>query len=407
MFKHPKTVSVFFKEPVSAEMEESCIHCGACASQCRFLSRYGPPGHLAKRYIRDPETCRTLAFECSLCGLCTAVCPRGLDTPAMILKWRREAISSGQADLAPYRRILGYEKTGCSKRFSFYSLPRGCRTAFFPGCTLAGTRPGVTLAAYHYLGTRIPHAGMVLDCCTKPSHDLGRRDFFESMFFEMAGFLEENGVREIITACPSCRNIFDTCGKFRVKTIYQIMAEDPAHGKEGRSPEVPAVVQDPCQARLDTASQAAVRTLARHLGIAPVESRQSGSKTLCCGEGASAGCRNPGMATAWTRKRQKAAGGRDTLTYCAGCTARMNGEGNSRHLLDLVFDRAKALDGKPAVSRPPFTYINRLRLKQTLKRLPGERTTRERNFFHGKSRRTPLLKRIAGALLAWIPGSRI
>jgi len=337
---------------------------------------------LAEQYALDPDACRALAFECSQCGLCTATCPKHLDPPAMFLKWRQEAVSSGTTNLSAYKGILRYEKTGCSKRFSFYSLPRDCDTVFFPGCTLTGTRPEPTLKAYEYLNTRIPNSGIVLDCCTKPSHDIGRKDFFDAMFSEMIDFLKKNRITTVITACPSCHKVFETHSRFRVKTIYEIMAEDTkfiAKASVDDTPIVSAVVQDPCQSRYDFPTQTAVRTLAERLGIDIIESKQSREKTLCCGEGAFVGCIHPDTADSWTVKRQKAAKGRDTLTYCAGCVNQLSGPGRNLHILDLAFGREQAVK----ISKSPFTYANRLKLKKRLAARPG-RITRERTFFHGK-----------------------
>ncbi len=38
------------------------------------------------------------------------------------------------------------------------------------------------LLCLNLFSKKIPSVGIVLDCCTKPSHDLGRDDFFNAMF---------------------------------------------------------------------------------------------------------------------------------------------------------------------------------------------------------------------------------
>lgn len=119
-------------------------HCngyGTCAMSCAFLSEQGTPNRLAALHTRTPDIVHSIAFECSLCGLCAAICPQKLDPSALFLKFRQEAVQTGKNKLEAYRGILDYERKGCSKRFSFYSLPDQCDTIFFPGCTLPGTRP--------------------------------------------------------------------------------------------------------------------------------------------------------------------------------------------------------------------------------------------------------------------------
>lgn len=383
----------------SRRIHSACTRCRACLKHCRFLSAHGTPGRLARDYEADSAPGLELAFECSLCGLCTAVCPAGLSPPDMFLEWRRQAVDSGTADLSAYNGILSYEKKGCSSRFSFYSLPAGCTTVFFPGCTLTGTRPEITSATLAYLDKKMPGTGMVLDCCTKPSLDLGRQEFFDAMFFEMTEFLEKHGITTIITACPSCHKVFSDHSPFNVLSVYQILAQDAGPEKPLQTGNRDVVIQDPCQARDNIPTLAAVREIVRQQDLNILPSAFSGKKTLCCGEGGFTGCTAPDMAKSWSEKRVADAKGTPAVTYCAGCVNFMSGKGKSVHVLDLVFDREKALAGKARSARAPFTYLNRLRLKKTLNARPAA-VTREREFFHGKNAGNPLpVKRLMAAAL--------
>ena len=383
---------------------ESCIHCGLCAAHCAFLSGKDSPGRMAEAYENDPAPYRQMAFSCSLCGLCTELCPKHLDLTAMFRSWREDAVAADQVDLAPYHGILAYEKKGCSPLFSYYHLPKHCDTVFFPGCTLTGTRPDKTLKAYEYLESQIAHIGMVLDCCTKPSRDLGRSEFFSAMFEEMCTYLFSHGISRVITACPSCHALFCSKGPFKAITIYQIMAEDdqadalPAFcRKDGGHPKLCAVIQDPCQSRKDNATQRAVRTLAQRACVEQIPLKATGSRTLCCGEGASVGRISPGLATTWTTKRKKAAGDHTALTYCAGCV-NIHGPG-AIHLLDLIFDPDRAFQGQIKAAKAPVTYLNRLRVKQHIKSLPSAHS-RVRSFFYGeKKKKTPGILRLAAGLV--------
>ncbi|MCI5127525.1 MAG: (Fe-S)-binding protein, partial [Candidatus Electrothrix sp. AUS3] len=70
----------------------NCIECGLCCKQCTFLQQYGTPKHIADRF--DPTSSKDLnmPFECSLCGLCRAICPAKINPAAMVLEMRREAV---------------------------------------------------------------------------------------------------------------------------------------------------------------------------------------------------------------------------------------------------------------------------------------------------------------------------
>ncbi len=100
----------------------------------------------------------------------------------MFLSLRSDHISKNPEYLNRYAGLLRYEALGSSKLLSLYALPPGCDTVFFPGCNLPGTRAAVTERLFLEMAERMPRLGLVLDCCNKPSHDLGREDFFRAEF---------------------------------------------------------------------------------------------------------------------------------------------------------------------------------------------------------------------------------
>ena len=319
------------------------------------------------------------AFECNLCGLCSAVCPKGLDPVAMFLEMRRTAALNGRKDDKAHKGVLAYERRGTSRRYSWYGLPHQCNTVFFPGCTLSGTRPHKVLAFYNYLKTHIASAGIVLDCCTKPSHDLGRQAFFQNMFGEMKDYLLENGVEKVVVACPNCYRVFrEYAPEMTITTAYEFMAQDgvPTRPPTGRT----VTVHDPCVLRPDENIHAAVRQLLEKQGLTVSEMRHNRKKTLCCGEGGSACCVVPEYSDHWGTLRKQETNGNQTFTYCAGCANRLNRVLPVTHLIDLMFEPEKALEGKSKVSKAPMTYLNRLLLKHRLKKAVDAEITRERTY---------------------------
>jgi len=356
-----------------------CVACGLCEKACQFLRRYGNPKQIADGFDLSDPARQDMAFGCNLCQLCTAVCPRGLDPAGMFLEMRREVVRNGTGDYREHRRVLRYERLGTSKRYSWYGLPKGCETVFFPGCTLSGTRPESVFAFFAYLKNHIPNAGIVLDCCTKPSHDLGRQDFFESMFSEMKGFLLENNIRKILVACPNCYRVFkEYAPEMSIMTIYEFMAGD---GIPSRNPTGETVsVHDPCALRFDETIHLAVRQLLTKQGLRIEEMSHHGKKTLCCGEGGSACCVAPELSEAWVMLRKRETNGHRSYTYCAGCANRLKSIVPITHIIDLMFEPEKALRGKSRVSRAPVTYFNRLWLKRRFKKTLEASVTREREF---------------------------
>ena len=368
--------------PLSKILEtisRECAECGLCKKECRFLQEYGRPKQIANGFDLFNKEHQAMAYACSLCHLCTAVCPKGLNPADMFLEMRREAVRRGLGDHPEHKGVLHYERRGVSKRYTWYGLPAGCDTIFFPGCTLTGTRPRKTLAFYQYLQRQIPTAGIVLDCCTKPSHDLGRQTYFQTMFDEMKAFLVGNGVRKIVVACPNCYKVFKQYAQeMTVTTAYEFMANDgiPSRRKTGQT----VTVHDPCVLRFEEAVHLAVRKLLTKQGLTVQEMPHYGKKTLCCGEGGSAGCLAPEFSGHWGDLRKREVNGNRTFTYCAGCANKLRALMPTGHLLDLMFEPEKALKGKTRVSKPPVTYLNRLWLKHRLKKTVEASISRERNF---------------------------
>ncbi len=370
------------REALSRELKavsSACINCKLCVRECAFLSAYGKPKEIADRYDpANPEDLK-MSFECSLCGLCTAVCPAGADPSAMFLQMRAEAVERGKAPFPRHAGLIAYEQRGISSRYSYYALPKGCSRIFFPGCTLPGTRPKITLRLFETLRQWDPTMAIALDCCTKISHDLGRELFFMSAFEEMKMFLLHHGVCEVLVACPNCFKIFQRYGQdLKVRTVYEVLADFPFDRNNGAYGTVS--VHDSCGVRFEEKVHAAVRKLVRDKGLETVEMQHKGTKTVCCGEGGSVGCLDAGLSRRWAEIREAEAEKRLLIAACAGCTGFLNATTSTVHVLDLVYDPKKAIQGKARVSRPPFTYLNRLKMKRYLKKNLDAVTTRERDL---------------------------
>ncbi|MGA7277198.1 MAG: VTT domain-containing protein, partial [Desulfocapsaceae bacterium] len=143
------------------EIENHCSECGACVRDCPFLSHYGTPKAIAAGLDFTQATAQAIAYECSLCGLCAAVCPEKLDPGRLFLDLRRAFVASGRFNKLTYRTILSYEKLGRSRLFSWQEIPGGCDTIFFPGCNLPGSRMKTTLRLFENLQRSIPRLGIV------------------------------------------------------------------------------------------------------------------------------------------------------------------------------------------------------------------------------------------------------
>jgi Fe-S oxidoreductase len=362
---------------LAKEINEKCTECSLCQKECTFLQKYGNPKAIADKVHSTDGKGQDIAFECSLCGLCEAVCPAGLETSRMFQEMRREAVSLDQEEISEYQALLNYEKRGISKRYTWYGLPRGCDTVLFPGCALPGTRPETVLNLFEHLRQSNPNLGIVLDCCTKPSLDLGRQGYFQTLFREMTAYLLDQGVRNVWVACPNCYRVFkENEGELKVKTVYEVLAENGLSKTGNVSAAI--TIHDPCAVRFEAHIQDVVRCLVERKGLALREMSHNRQTTLCCGEGGAVGFSSPDLAQNWSALRKEETRGLRMITYCAGCVNHLNPISPTSHVLDLLFQPQGTLAGKIKSSRPPMTYWNRIRVKHWFRKNVEAVTTRER-----------------------------
>ena len=347
-------------QTICSGVDEGCISCGLCRKECKYLQTYGLPVEQARKALDgtlDPKQ----VFFCSLCGLCTAVCPQDIDPAGQFAALRRKAVADNQQTFKEHNPLTSYEKWGGSSTFSMYDLPEGCDTVFFPGCALSGTRPRRVEQVVEVLRQDIANLGVVLDCCTKPSHDLGRTDYFSHSFSRIRQTLSKVGIKKVLVACPSCFRMFNQYGdNLEVQTIYELPA---IHDFNSVKLQGEVTVHDPCGVRDQPQVHEAVRKLLSTTGLSIREMKHHGEKTVCCGEGGAVGYLNPEFATTWTNIRAEEAAGKRIITYCAGCTHFLDRLNPTSHVLDLIFEGRKTMAGKVRVARSPFTWLNRLLLK--------------------------------------------
>jgi hypothetical protein len=135
-----------------------------------------------------------------------------------------------------------------------------------------------------------------------------------------------------------------------------------------------------------------------------------GESTVCCGEGGFVACLSPDLAAKWKEVRKDEAAGRRMITYCAGCTNHLDGISPTSHIVDLLWEPLATMAGKVRITKAPFTYLNRLKLKRELKHTISAPVTRERTFSGDSTdKKTGMMKRILllGVIAAMILAFRL
>ncbi len=351
---------------------DGCINCYLCVKECAFLQKYGTPASICENRLSF-SCIDSPVFACNLCGLCDEVCPKDLSISQTFLEIRRSMQDNSTdppASTSRYKEhksLCAYEKNGGSSLFSLHLLSESSDSVFFPGCTLAATRPKTTLAAFRHLRLQDPDCGVMLDCCAKPTHDMGLK-IHQTAIQKITEVFDRHSIKRIITACPSCYKMFtDFAPQFKTVSIYELLAKNPP--KQDGAIHETFSIHDTYITRNVPEIHDAVRALVGHRGVEIIEMKHNRENTICCGEGGAATFIAPEITQKWKSIRKKESDGQRIITYCAGCSSTLAKELPATHLLDLVFNQKKALKGEEQQSRPPFTYLNRLWLKRKLQNL--------------------------------------
>jgi len=331
---------------------ESCDDCGACVRTCTFLRHYcDSPKELARRFKRNPLENIEIPYSCSLCGLCQRICHLDLHPGDMCLETRQKIFQTPQKDALPndfvydymIPRLKSFRNHQIISTSPVFTLGKAgkknkstSKSVFFPGCSLPAYSPALVLEAYRYLQKKIPGIGIVLNCCGKPSRDLGDKDRFQKIFGGTLKAFSRLGIDEVVVACINCHKIFQEYSDIKLRTIYEIMAEmglpEPISG-EGQE----ITIHDSCPARYQPEIRNAVRQIVSQMNFSVQEMKFKKETTQCCGAGGCSPLGNTALTDRHTQARASQAKSQ-IVSYCAHCRERFSTCGPSLHILDLVFN---------------------------------------------------------------------
>ena len=237
------------------------------------------------------------------------------------------------------------------------------KTVFFPGCSLPAYSPELVIKSYKYLRKKIPGTGIVLNCCGKPSNDMGDSEKFRKIFTDTVNTFSRMGVEEVIVGCINCHKVFRENSDLKLRTLYEVMLEKGLPKTPSGKGRVVSV-HDSCPARYRPEIRNSVRTILSELGFRVEEMQFRGEVTRCCGAGGCAPTGNTALSDRHTRKRVSQAKGL-LVTYCAHCRERFSAYTPSLHVLDFIFskpDRKHISEYHDSL----INWINRWYLKKRL-----------------------------------------
>ena len=346
--------------------------CGLCVKDCEFLTQYcESPKELARQVKAGVAPAAKMVYSCNICSLCAQVCPVGLDTGAMLLEARREAVEQGFGPLPQHKPIVSYYRAGVSPAFTM-SMPEPGTTRskrlFFTGCALPAVSPTNTLRVYDELRRSYPGMGVLMYCCGAPAELIGMEGEFERTCADIRRHAERVGAEELVAACPDCAHTLQTgLRDMRISTVWELLGGrwTPPNRREGAV----VAIHDSCKAQHMPDTHAGVRALVAATGGVVEDIEYRGEKARCCGAGGMIYPVDPALSRKVTDRRA-AESPHPMITYCAGCRMALASRGKEAiHILDFLFsqDWRKVARGKSTGSIA--RYANRLRTKFAFKRL--------------------------------------
>jgi uncharacterized membrane protein YdjX (TVP38/TMEM64 family) len=241
--------------------------------------------------------------------------------------------------------------------FAYY---QSTEIAFWPGCSLSGTRPDLVKKIVKML-----KSGLALDCCFDPLFHNGDIDAVKSASERVKDRLNRHGIRRLILGCTNCKKIFELYMP-EIKTDHILEVFPEINSKPKYYAELQNIyLHHPCPSfRFTHIRESANKHLEKFTSIA-----SQTSQPLCCGLGGAAHALSEKLSDKYAEKVIADAKEFPIITYCMGCKNKYLKKGkDAYHILELITD-AKPLkqpvtSGRKWFNRLILSIEQRLKSKQ-------------------------------------------
>jgi len=338
---------------------QRCIQCECmeCVKKCLFMERFKAyPKKYAREIFNNERILLGAAHQynvftnsCSACGLCETICPNDFSMADMCLEARRTMLKQKIMPSSFHEFALDDMAYSNGEQFALCRHEPGTTESawlYFPSCQLCGSAPGEVLSSYRYLREKLAGGvGILLRCCGAPAFWAGRDDLFQAALDGMRASWAEMGTPRIITACPTCLNIFrEHLPETTPVSLWEAVLEAGIPDALRGAAENTVSVVDPCATRHDPVGQKNIRKILHALNIEVEELPLSGEMPECCGYGGLMYNGNPTLARD-VMARRTTASENDYLAYCAMCRDNFAFAGKRvSHLIEHLFPTVEGVD---------------------------------------------------------------
>jgi len=362
----------------AAEEAARCLRCdcNACIDACHLLQKHNISPSRLKEDVEasmNPVSLFThrvasrLINTCNQCGLCTAVCPSGVDICGFLTESRKQLNRLGSLPPAFHDFWLRDMEYSASVDASCDVIPETgtVEYLFFPGCQLGASSPQHVIDSYDYILKHYTATAITMDCCGAPAIWAGDEALHKAQLEKVREKWQNLGRPTVITACPSCmRQFAEYIPEISVISLYEMMCSKGIGEKPATDESV--YVFHPCSSRGFPELQKQVQELASLAGYAHQEKMdQEGKKASCCGWGGHIYPADKEYTQSVTSKRTEISASR-YITYCVNCRdVFKDQEKGCLHVLDVVFGNNEGDSKPPTVT---MRRANRRKLKSELSR---------------------------------------
>jgi fumarate reductase (CoM/CoB) subunit B len=354
--------------PLCEDINRECIGCNQCVDHCPMLQKVGAdPIELVSG---EPPV--AIAYTCSLCGLCEAVCPSNLSLKKLFTATREYAVETSHIAINEYRymfpdrpvNVLSLYRELCGLRYDDLSLNEESSVAFFPGCTLLTYSPELVRGVFSKLKSSTEELTLIDNCCSLPLHQLGLKSRGEKYINDLKGKLEKLKIETLIFSCPNCYYQLLPALKetgIRPITIFEALENtdvlaQPLEKNKG----IKVTIHDSCPDRFERIFASEARKALRQKGFDIDEMEHSQNLTVCCGSGGQVTHFDPDLAEQMVTNRLDEAVNTGAQVLTANCLACVLNFGKQtrpiklQHILNLLLDIDQDFTGVKAKSKMIF-----------------------------------------------------
>ncbi len=377
---------------LSGGAASACYQCGACTAVCPWGEVLGEPLNV-RRLVRHAQ----LGLDdgsadlwlCTSCRQCLAVCPRGVDVPALFRSlrnaaWEEQRVPEGLSSVLwnvhwdgnPWGQPPS-ERFSWARDLELEPYTPAHELLLYVGCSASydARLQKVARALVSILRAAGVPFGVLGDdepCCGEAVLALGNERFLAEIVERNERLFADAGVRNVVTISPHCFDMFashsSVADGFQALHYTQLLAELIADGRLPLSGVGPLAVtyQDPCfLGRAHGVYEAPRQVLAAIEGVELREMDDNREQGLCCGGGGGRMWMETPVEERFAVLRARdaqATGAAVLVTACPACLScledglKVTGAHEMR-VMDVaeLVEQALAATGEPAVAQGAAT----------------------------------------------------